>query len=63
MRTDIVWIRGPRKGRLGIASRPRGGDWLDDEVAAWREAGVDCVVSALTPAEETELALTEEPAA
>ncbi len=61
MKTDIIWIRGPRKGRLAIAARPRGGDWLDDEVEAWRAAGVDCVVSALTPAEETELDLAEEP--
>jgi len=61
MKTDIIWIRGPRKGRLAIAARPRGGDWLDDEVEAWRSAGVDCVVSALTPAEEAELDLAEEP--
>jgi protein-tyrosine phosphatase len=61
MKTDIIWIRGPRRGRLAIAARPRGGDWLDDEVEAWRSAGVDCVVSALTPAEETEFDLAEEP--
>jgi protein-tyrosine phosphatase len=38
--------------------RPRGGDWLEDEVLAWRRAGVDVVVSALTPEEVAELNLT-----
>lgn len=60
MKTDIYWIDGLAKGRLGIAPRPRGGDWLDDEIQAWQAIGVDCVVSALTPGEEIELALTRE---
>ena len=63
MKTDICWIRGLPRGRLGIAPRPRGGDWLNDEVKAWRLSGVDCVVSALTPAEELDLDLAEEQAA
>jgi protein-tyrosine phosphatase len=63
MKTDICWIRDLPSGRLGIAPRPRGGDWLDDEIKAWRLSGVDCVVSALTPAEEVELELVEEQAA
>ena len=60
MKTEINWIHGLPKGRLGIAPRPRGGDWLDDEVASWRASGVDCVISALTPAEEVELDLSAE---
>ena len=60
MKTDIFWIDGMPRGRLGIASRPRGGDWLDDEIQAWRAVGVDCVISALTPYEEAELELTSE---
>ena len=43
MRTEIFWIDSMPAGRLGIAPRPRGGDWLDDEVEAWRAAGVACV--------------------
>jgi len=39
-------------GRLGIAARPRGGDWLIDELRSWRKAGVHVVVSLLTPDEE-----------
>lgn len=59
MRTNIYWIW---PGRLAIASRPRGGDWLQDEISAWRVAGVDIIVSALTPEERAELDLEEEEA-
>ena len=31
--------------------RPRGGDWLEDEIQAWRRSGVGVVVSLLTPDE------------
>ena len=47
-------------GRLAITARPRGGDWLADEVAGWKRAGVTLVVSLLTPDEETDLGLTDE---
>jgi protein-tyrosine phosphatase len=60
MKDDIYWVPGPWPGRLGIASRPRGGDWLNDEVRSWREAGVDVVVSLLTPDEEKDLGLEDE---
>jgi protein-tyrosine phosphatase len=60
MRTEVYWIDGVPSGKLGIASRPRGGEWLDDEIEAWRKLGVDFVVSALTPAEEAELDLEQE---
>jgi len=60
MRTELYWINGPWKGRLAIAARPRGGDWLEDEVRSWRQAGVDIVVSLLTPEEVAELDLGEE---
>jgi len=62
MRTEVHWIPGPWPGRLGIAPRPRGGDWLGDELRSWREAGVDVVVSLLTPQEEAELDLDDEEA-
>lgn len=63
METKIFWIAGPWQGRLGIVLRPRGGEWLDDETRAWREAGIDTVVSLLEPKEEAELALTGESSA
>jgi hypothetical protein len=40
--------------------RPRGAEWLDDETRAWRDAGIDVVVSLLEPDEEADLALTGE---
>lgn len=58
--TPLYWIDGPWPGRLAIASRPRGGDWLADELADWRAAGVDEVISTLTDPETRELDLTGE---
>ena len=49
-------------GRLAITARPRGNDWLADEVAGWKRAGVTRVVSLLSPDEETDLGLVEEAA-
>ena len=60
IRPDIYWIEGPWRGKLAILARPRGADWLEDEVEAWKELGVDTVVSLLTPGEEVELSLTKE---
>ncbi len=46
--------------RLAILPRPRGYDWLSDDIAAARRAGVDVIVSALTKTESQELGLSEE---
>jgi len=46
--------------RLAILPRPRGWDWLSDDIAAARRAGVDVIVSALTETENQELGLSEE---
>jgi hypothetical protein len=35
MRPLIYWINTPWPGRLAIVPRPRGGDWLEEEVGAW----------------------------
>lgn len=40
--------------------RPRGGDWLEEEIQSWRRSGVDEVVSLLTRQEQAELNLSEE---
>jgi protein-tyrosine phosphatase len=50
-------------GRLAIAGRPRGGDWLDLDLALLKREGFTVLVSALTRAEEEELELTREPVA
>lgn len=60
VKPDVYWIKGPWPGRLAILARPRGADWLEDEVEAWKAIGVDTVVSLLTQSEEVELNLTEE---
>jgi protein-tyrosine phosphatase len=60
MFTELFWIDGPWPGRLAISPRPRGGDWLDEEMKAWRRAGIDAVVSLLTPEESADLSLEQE---
>lgn len=60
MRTDLFPIPTPYPGRLAIAPRPRGGDWLPDEMRGWRTAGAGMVVSLLTPGEEAEFELEGE---
>jgi protein-tyrosine phosphatase len=61
MRTELTWIEGPWPGRLAIAPRPRGGDWLEDEVSAWHHSGIGVVVSLLTRDEAVELDIAMEP--
>lgn len=60
MRTELYWIDGPWLGRLAISSRPRGGDWLEDEIRSWQRAGLEVIVSLLTSEESAELDLTQE---
>jgi protein-tyrosine phosphatase len=56
----LYWVDTPADGRLAISARPRGADWLEDEVEGWREQGVDVVVSLLTASENEELGLQDE---
>ena len=35
MTSDLYWVESPTPGRLAVFARPRGGDWLPDEVAGW----------------------------
>lgn len=60
MNPKLYWINGPWPGKLAISARPRGGDWLEDEIAGWRRSGVDAIVSLLTPQENEDLQLSEE---
>ena len=62
MSTELRWVEGPWKGKFAIAARPRGGDWLEDQIEAWHRLGITTVVSLLTPEEERELDLIEESA-
>jgi protein-tyrosine phosphatase len=60
MEAELYWIPGPWSGKLAMAPRPRGGDWLSDEIASWRYAGINAVLSLLTLEEEQDLDLTRE---
>ncbi len=60
MSTKLHWIDGPWPGKLALAARPRGGEWLEDEITSWRQSGVDTVFSLLTDEEERDLDLTSE---
>jgi protein-tyrosine phosphatase len=62
MYTELHWIDGPWPGRLAISARPRGGDWLDEELASWNNSGVNAVVSLLTAEEVDSLELQNEAA-
>lgn len=45
---------------MAISARPRGGDWLEDEIKGWKNAGVDVLASLLTKEEENALGLKDE---
>jgi len=60
MSTKLYWAEGPWLGKLALAARPRGDDWLEDEIASWRGEGVDTVFSLLTSEEENDLGLSNE---
>ena len=53
----LYWIPRPWPGKLAIAARPRGSDWLDSEMPDWKNASVNAVLSRLTSHEERDLDL------
>jgi protein-tyrosine phosphatase len=54
---EFFWIDMTLAGRLATATRPRGGDWLADDMRAVANAGVSLLVSMLTAEENTELSV------
>jgi protein-tyrosine phosphatase len=56
---SLYWIN-HHGVRLAILARPRGHDWLPDDLRRLRRAGVDVIVSALTSPEVKELGLEGE---
>lgn len=60
MQVKVHWIGGLEAGRLGIMPRPRGGDWLGDEILSLKSSGVGAVVSLLEDSEVEELDLAAE---
>ena len=60
MKAEMYSLETPWPGHLMIMPRPRGNDWLHEEVRDWRSAGIDLVVSTLTTDEIAELGLVNE---
>lgn len=60
MWTKLYWTDGPWPGRVALASRPRGGDWLEDELARWHAKGVDVLCCLLEAHELADLDLDAE---
>lgn len=56
MAIEPFWIN----PQLAIVPRPRGSDWLDDEMLALRKAGIDIVVSLLDKFEARDVGLSKE---
>ncbi|MEO9256335.1 MAG: tyrosine protein phosphatase [Tepidiformaceae bacterium] len=61
MTPALYWIDCPAPGRLAVGARPRGGLWLEDDLAALRSEGVDTLVCMMVPGELPELQLEDEP--
>ncbi|MBV8115788.1 MAG: dual specificity protein phosphatase family protein [Silvibacterium sp.] len=57
---DIYWIRHDDLRRLAIVARPRGDDWLEDDLANLKRGGIDVLISLLTPDEAADLGLRDE---
>jgi protein-tyrosine phosphatase len=60
MAREFYQVSGPWSGKLWIAARPRGGDWLEDEIARWNGHGAGVVLSLLATDEERDLNLEKE---
>jgi hypothetical protein len=60
VRPSLYTIARVGTGRLSTMAKPRGGDWLDDEMRALAGAGVTALVSLLTEEEARELDLVRE---
>ncbi len=48
---------GHGRENVALAARPRGGDWLEDDIRDWKRAGIQSILSLLTPDENQELGL------
>jgi protein-tyrosine phosphatase len=59
--TAPFWVATVGKGRLAVMPRPRGEEWLEDDVRTLAAEGVHLVVSLLTSDEQRELGLDREP--
>ncbi|MGA7312528.1 MAG: hypothetical protein WBX22_01035 [Silvibacterium sp.] len=57
---DIYWIEHDERPHLAIVARPRGDDWLEEDLANLKRGGIEILVSLLTPSEAIDLGLAAE---
>ena len=60
MTESIYWITAARPHRIAIIARPRGWDWLEDDIKNLSRGGIEVLVSLLTTGERDGLGLAEE---
>ena len=62
MPVKIYWLHNfENSSRLGIMARPRGNEWLEEDIFSLRKQGVQIIVSLLDRNEIYELGLEKEP--
>jgi protein-tyrosine phosphatase len=57
---EVLWVEGDPAVKLAIVLKPRGEDWLKDDLARIKRSGVDTLVSLLEPDEAGWLGLGDE---
>jgi protein-tyrosine phosphatase len=57
---EIFWIKGVPPAPLAVVLRPRGNDWLEDELLRMKQGGIQTLVSLLEEDEAASLGLAEE---
>jgi protein-tyrosine phosphatase len=62
LRPDVYWVREIPDLKFALMPRPRGGEWLTEEISGWHAAGIRTVVSLLEWDEAIELGLSDEEA-
>lgn len=60
MMKDIYWIQHAEPSHLAIVARPRGDEWLEEDLANFKRGGIDILVSLLMPDEAADLGLARE---
>jgi protein-tyrosine phosphatase len=58
--SEIFWIEGNPSPALAVVLRPRGGDWLEEELKKFKRGGIQTVVSLLEEDEAEWLGLSDE---
>jgi len=57
---EIFWIKGNPSPPLSVVLRPRGDDWLEDDLQRMKQGGIQTLVSLLEDDEAASLGLAEE---